>query len=142
MKNKCCNTQTHTHMHILNDCCLKLVSIFFFFFGVQNLTVQCYFWFQNFEDFVKGHFCSRASDILVACKAYMEGAQVGCLVKGGVQDVDEGDRSCSQQFKDSLSGYMNMLVKEFAKVGAKDIDKLLPPATTPVAIKPSGVSIA
>ena len=54
----------------------------------------------------------------------------------------EGDRSCSQRFKDSLSGYMNMLVKEFAKVGAKDIDKLLPPATTPVAIKPSGVSIA
>ncbi|XP_006594771.1 uncharacterized protein [Glycine max] len=97
---------------------------------------------KNFEDLVKGHFCNRASDILVACKAYMEGAQVGCLVKGGVQDVDEGDRSCSQQFKDSLSGYMNMLVKEFAKVGAKDIDKLLPPATTPVAIKPSGVSIA
>ncbi|KAG5141255.1 hypothetical protein JHK84_035023 [Glycine max] len=96
----------------------------------------------NFEDFVKGHFCSRASDILVACKAYMEGAQVGCLVKGGVQDVDEGDRSCSQRFKDSLSGYMNMLVKEFAKVGAKDIEKLLPPATTPVVNKPSGLSIA
>ncbi|KAG4968982.1 hypothetical protein AAZX31_12G212300 [Glycine max] len=97
---------------------------------------------KNFEDFVKGHFCSRASDILVACKAYMEGAQVGCLVKGGVQDVDEGDRSCSQRFKDSLSGYMNMLVKEFAKVGAKDIEKLLPPATTPVVNKPSGLSIA
>lgn len=108
----------------------------------SKLTFQFYFWFQNFEDLVKGHFCNRASDILVACKAYMEGAQVGCLVKGGVQDVDEGDRSCSQRFKDSLSGYMNMLVKEFAKVGAKDIDKLLPPATTPVAIKPSGVSIA
>ncbi|TKY49103.1 ubiquitin-conjugating enzyme E2 26 [Spatholobus suberectus] len=59
---------------------------------------------KNFEDFVVGHFCSRASDILVACKAYMEGAQVGCLVKGGVQDVDEGDRSCSKRFQESLSG--------------------------------------
>ncbi|XP_027928694.1 probable ubiquitin-conjugating enzyme E2 25 [Vigna unguiculata] len=97
---------------------------------------------KNFEDFVKGHFCSRASDILVACKAYMEGAQVGCLVKGGVQDVDEGDRSCSQNFKQSLAGYMNMLVKEFAQTGAKDIEKFLtlpppPPPTVPVK-KPSG----
>ncbi|KAK7401827.1 hypothetical protein VNO78_13623 [Psophocarpus tetragonolobus] len=98
---------------------------------------------KNFEDFVKGHFCSQASDILVACKAYMEGAQVGCLVKGGVQDVDEGDRSCSQQFKESLSGYMNMLVKEFAQVGAKDIEKFLPQPATPLVNKqPSGVSIA
>ncbi|XP_027340547.1 probable ubiquitin-conjugating enzyme E2 25 isoform X2 [Abrus precatorius] len=85
---------------------------------------------KNFEDFVMGHFCSRADDILVACKAYMEGAQVGCLVKGGVQDVDEGDRSCSKRFKESLSGYMNMIVREFAKTGAKDIDKFLPPETT------------
>ncbi|ESW21458.1 hypothetical protein PHAVU_005G072300 [Phaseolus vulgaris] len=95
---------------------------------------------KNFEDFVKGHFCSRASDILVACKAYMEGAQVGCLAKGGVQDVDEGDRSCSQEFKLSLAGYMNHLVKEFAQTGAKDIEKFLPPAATTVAVnKPSGV---
>lgn len=106
------------------------------------LNVIYYIWFQNFEDFVKGHFCSRASDILVACKAYMEGAQVGCLVKGGVQDVDEGDRSCSQNFKQSLAGYMNMLVKEFAQTGAKDIEKFLtlpppPPPTVPVK-KPSG----
>ncbi|CAJ1957185.1 unnamed protein product [Sphenostylis stenocarpa] len=96
---------------------------------------------KNFEDFVKGHFCSRAGDILVACKAYMEGAQVGCLAKGGVQDVDEGDRSCSQRFKDSLSGYINMLVREFAQTGAKDIEKFLPPpvATTVALDKPSGV---
>ncbi|XP_052726634.1 probable ubiquitin-conjugating enzyme E2 26 isoform X1 [Vigna angularis] len=95
---------------------------------------------KNFEDFVKGHFCSRASDILVACKAYMEGAQVGCLAKGGVQDVDEGDRSCSQKFKHSLAGYMNMLVREFAQTGAKDIEKFLPPPPPTVAVnKPSGV---
>ncbi|BBH01791.1 ubiquitin-conjugating enzyme 25, partial [Prunus dulcis] len=83
---------------------------------------------KNFEDFVLGHFYSRARDILVACKAYMDGAQVGCLVKGGVQDVDEGDKSCSQKFKDSLAGYVPMLVTEFTRIGAKDCENFLPPA--------------
>ncbi|RDY08616.1 putative ubiquitin-conjugating enzyme E2 38, partial [Mucuna pruriens] len=84
---------------------------------------------KNFEDFVVGHFCSRAHDILVACKAYMDGAQVGCLVKGGVQDVDQGDKSCSKQFKESLPEYVDMLVREFTQIGAKDCDKVLPPST-------------
>ncbi|PRQ31288.1 putative aminoacyltransferase, E1 ubiquitin-activating enzyme [Rosa chinensis] len=78
---------------------------------------------KHFEDFVVGHFRDRAHDILVACKAYMDGAQVGCLVKGGVQDVDEGDKSCSQRFKDSLAGHMPMLVKEFTHIGVKDCEK-------------------
>ncbi|KAE9620769.1 hypothetical protein Lal_00019579 [Lupinus albus] len=85
---------------------------------------------KNFEEFVVGHFCSRAHDILIACKAYMDGTQVGCLVKGGVQDVDQGDRSCSKQFKNSLAGYVNMLVKEFTRTGAKDCDKFLSNLTT------------
>ncbi|XP_004295140.1 PREDICTED: uncharacterized protein LOC101302537 [Fragaria vesca subsp. vesca] len=83
---------------------------------------------KHFEDFVVGHFRNRAHDILVACKAYMDGAQVGCLVKGGVQDVDEGDKSCSQRFKDSLAGHMPMLVKEFMQIGVKDCEKYLSPA--------------
>ncbi|XVF70217.1 hypothetical protein PTKIN_Ptkin11bG0142600 [Pterospermum kingtungense] len=80
---------------------------------------------KHFEDFVVGHFYRRAHDILVACKEYMDGAQVGCLVKGGVQDVDEGDKSCSQKFKDSVAGCVNMLVKEFAALGVKDCEKFL-----------------
>lgn len=74
-----------------------------------------------------GHFFNHAHDILVACKAYMDGAQVGCLVKGGVQDVDEGDKSCSRQFQDSLAGYMNTLVKEFSQIGVEDCQKFLSP---------------
>lgn len=78
-----------------------------------------------------GHFYSRAHDILVACKAYMEGAQVGCLVKGGVQDVDEGDKSCSNKFKSGLVGYVNPLVKEFERIGVKGCEKFISlPATT------------
>ena len=59
----------------------------------------------------------------------MDGAQVGCLVKGGVQDVDQGDRSCSSQFKNSLAAYVDMLVREFTRVGAKDCEKFLSPST-------------
>ncbi|XP_071715780.1 uncharacterized protein [Rutidosis leptorrhynchoides] len=54
---------------------------------------------KNFEELVVRHFRNRVGDILMACKAYMEGAQVGCLVRGGVQDVDEGDNKCSANFK-------------------------------------------
>ncbi|XP_061368339.1 probable ubiquitin-conjugating enzyme E2 25 [Gastrolobium bilobum] len=84
---------------------------------------------KNFEDFVVGHFCSRAHDILVACKSYMDGAQVGCLVKGGVQDVDQGDKSCSKHFKNSLGAYVGMLVREFTQIGAKNCEKFLSPST-------------
>jgi len=65
----------------------------------------------------------------VACKAYMDGAQVGCLVKGGVQDVDQGDKSCSKEFKHSLPAYVDMLVKEFTQVGARDCEKFLSSST-------------
>ncbi|KAK3005687.1 hypothetical protein RJ639_017613 [Escallonia herrerae] len=81
---------------------------------------------KHFEDLVAGHFCTHAHDILVACKAYMDGAQVGCLVRGGVQDVDEGDKSCSQMFKGNLVGHVKMLVDAFTKVGAKDFKNFLP----------------
>ncbi|CDP05916.1 unnamed protein product [Coffea canephora] len=80
---------------------------------------------KYFEDLIAGHFYKHARDILVACKAYMDGAQVGCLVKGGVQDVDEGDKSCSQHFKNSLAGYIKTLVDAFAEIGVKDCDEFL-----------------
>lgn len=65
---------------------------------------------------------------MVACKAYMNGAQVGSLVKGGVQDVDEGDKSCSKYFKDSLVGVLQMLVTDFIQIGVEDCEKFLPSA--------------
>ncbi|KAM7252157.1 hypothetical protein ACFE04_024040 [Oxalis oulophora] len=81
----------------------------------------------HFEDLVVGHFYGRAHDILVACKAYMEGAQVGCLVKGGVQDLESGDKSCSNNFKISLKGPVNLLVEAFSKIGVKDCRKIITP---------------
>jgi ubiquitin-conjugating enzyme E2 O len=83
--------------------------------------------FQNFEDLVVGHFYSRAHDILASCKAYREGVQVGCLAKGGVQDVDEGEGKCSDKFKAGLVGHVNNLVKEFKRVGVKVCEKFTSP---------------
>ncbi|KAH6786469.1 Ubiquitin-conjugating enzyme family protein [Perilla frutescens var. hirtella] len=80
---------------------------------------------KHFEAYVAGHFCKRAREILVSCKAYLDGAQVGCLVKGGVQDVDEGDKSCSKDFRNSLAGYITTLINAFSQIGAKDCQEFL-----------------
>ncbi|CAI0546313.1 unnamed protein product [Linum tenue] len=64
---------------------------------------------KHFKDFVKDHFHSRAKDIMVTCKAYMSGAQFGCLVKGGIQDLNRGAKSCSPNFTGSLPAHMDML---------------------------------
>ncbi|GLU23369.1 hypothetical protein SLE2022_393850 [Rubroshorea leprosula] len=81
---------------------------------------------KHFEDFVAGHFYIRANDIIVACKAYLDGAQVGCsLVRGGIQDGDEGNNICSKDFKDSVARCVNLLVKEFTILGVKDMEKFL-----------------
>ena len=106
-----------------------LLYTFSLFFTSQQLNIESsnHVLFQHFEDLVMGHFLGRGHDILVACKAYMDGAQVGCLVKGGVQDVDEGDKSCSKHFKDSLVNFMNTLVDVFSRIGVEDCEKFRPP---------------
>ncbi|WJX73324.1 ubiquitin-conjugating enzyme [Trifolium repens] len=98
---------------------------------------------KNFEDLVVGHFYSRAHDILASCKAYMEGVQVGCLVKGGVQDVDDVGGKSSDKFKTDLFGYVKLLVQEFEKLGVKDCQKFMsltppkPTAPKPTSLKPT-----
>lgn len=74
-----------------------------------------------------GHFCKHAHDILAACKAYINGAQVGSLVKGGVQDVDRSNKSCSKNFQENVAVLVNMLVQAFSQVGVKDCEKFLVP---------------
>ncbi|MCE2055554.1 ubiquitin-conjugating enzyme [Datura stramonium] len=80
---------------------------------------------KHFEDFVLGYFFQSAQDILVACKAYTDGAQVGSLVRGGVQDVDEGDKGCSPTFKTSLAGFIKTVIDTFKEIGVLDCDKFL-----------------
>ncbi|XP_039687106.1 putative ubiquitin-conjugating enzyme E2 38 [Medicago truncatula] len=78
---------------------------------------------KNFEDLVVGHFYSRAHDILGSCKAYTEGVQVGCFVKGGVENVNKGKRNCSSKFKTDLVEYVKILVTESERIGVKDCEK-------------------
>lgn len=81
---------------------------------------------KHFEEFAAAHFrkCGRA--ILVACEAYLQGAQVGCLASGGVQDVDEGESSCTEKFRSSLKVLFKDLVTEFIAKGV-DCKEFLKP---------------
>lgn len=108
----------------------KVRSIYFVYsFFSTRLNILCWIFgliLQNFEALVIGHFCKHARDILLACKAYLDGAQVGSLVNGVVQNGDNGDKSCSKNFKARLSGFMTTLVNTFIQIGAKDCEEFLP----------------
>lgn len=67
-----------------------------------------------------GHFRNHVRDILMACKAYTEGLQVGRFIKGSVQDIDEGKNSCSITFKNNVATYIKTLIDAFCKIGAKE----------------------
>lgn len=75
---------------------------------------------KYFEDLVAGHFRTRARVILSACRAYMEGVQVGCIVNGsGQDDVKNGSR----EFKAAVGRMMNGLVSNFSRYGAVDCEE-------------------
>ncbi|KAE9457644.1 hypothetical protein C3L33_10443, partial [Rhododendron williamsianum] len=76
---------------------------------------------QYFEDFVAGHFRVRAHDILSACKAYMEGAEVGSFDKG----VPHSNTAVTNRpdFKAAVARMMNGLVNNFMKNGSEDCEQ-------------------
>ncbi|XP_049353093.1 putative ubiquitin-conjugating enzyme E2 38 isoform X1 [Solanum verrucosum] len=78
---------------------------------------------KHFEDFVIGHFRCHAVDILSACKAYIEGAPVGSVVKGIVQDLSATAEKSSSTFRESVSRMKNGLISLFTKNGANDCDR-------------------
>lgn len=78
---------------------------------------------QHFEDLVKGHFRCHAVDILSACKAYIEGAPVGSVVNGIVQDLSATAEKSSVTFRESVSRMKNGLISLFTKNGANDCDR-------------------
>ncbi|XP_059660935.1 putative ubiquitin-conjugating enzyme E2 38 [Cornus florida] len=83
---------------------------------------------KHFEDLVAGHFLLHAHDILSACKAYMEGAQVGSVAKGSVQNASEVGKSCSMDFKQAVAKMINGLVANFCKNGSKDCEQFRLPS--------------
>ncbi|KAK9077167.1 hypothetical protein SSX86_005503 [Deinandra increscens subsp. villosa] len=57
----------------------------------------------NFEAFVVGHFRNRALDILKACKAYMEGLQVGSVVDSVYNETEKVDVARAPIFEEKCS---------------------------------------
>nr|GEX34439.1 zinc finger, CCHC-type [Tanacetum cinerariifolium] len=55
---------------------------------------------------VVGHFHYHVHDILMTCKAYTKAVQVGRLMRGCIQNVDEGHESCSYKFKTDVVSYI------------------------------------
>ena len=78
---------------------------------------------QHFEDLVSGHFRIYAHDVLTACKAYADGAAVGCNVKSWLQQGDNAPKPGSVRFKSEISKIMTPLVKCFVDHGSKDCDE-------------------
>lgn len=71
---------------------------------------------KHFEDFVAGYFRTNARRILLACKAYMEGAAVGSF-------ANNDQAESSQEFKDAVARMMNGLVLIFLRNGSKDCEE-------------------
>nr|AGO67241.1 ubiquitin-conjugating enzyme [Silene vulgaris] len=77
---------------------------------------------KKFEDLVYGHFYKRAHDILAACRAYLDGVQVGSFEKGKTPTKRS---TCSATLRSSLPDYIKNLVQAFTKIGVKDCEKYL-----------------
>ncbi|KAG6387323.1 hypothetical protein SASPL_152510 [Salvia splendens] len=80
---------------------------------------------KHFEDSVVGYFRKHARFILVSCVAYLNGAEVGCLVRGGVHDADKDNKRCSDQFKETLGQCITHLVKTFMDIEADGCQEFL-----------------
>lgn len=70
---------------------------------------------QHFEALVQEHFGKRWKHILLACKAYMDGAPVGSAFQPKSQD--------QEPIKGSSTGFKIMLGKLFPKLVAAFTDK-------------------
>ncbi|CAN8321629.1 unnamed protein product [Cochlearia groenlandica] len=77
---------------------------------------------KHYEEFVRSHYFVRAQDIVKACKAYKDGAPVGSMVKGGVQDLEESSETGSKKFRTDVTSFMKTLVDEFVKLGFKMLE--------------------
>lgn len=71
---------------------------------------------KNFEALIEEHFSHCSCSILLACKAYMNGAQVGCAFEYG-DFVGESHKSCSMGFKIMLSKLFPKLISAFTEKG-------------------------
>ncbi|KAJ0250442.1 hypothetical protein HA466_0137750 [Hirschfeldia incana] len=83
---------------------------------------------KHFEEFVRSHYFERAHDIVKSANAYIDGAPVGSIVKGGVHVINETRETGSMKFRTDVASFMRTVVEEFVKLGVKELEnKLKPP---------------
>ncbi|GFS41136.1 ubiquitin-conjugating enzyme 25 [Actinidia rufa] len=75
---------------------------------------------KHFEDFVAGHFRLRGHSILSACRAYMEGAEVGSANRERAPDASGNN---PMEFKAAVGRMMRSLVTNFIKNGSEDCEQ-------------------
>ncbi|MED6137007.1 hypothetical protein PIB30_061010 [Stylosanthes scabra] len=71
---------------------------------------------KHFEALLEEHFRKRSKHILLACKAYIEGAPIGCAFECGKAEV-ENQKGTSTGFKVMLSKILPKLVEAFSDIG-------------------------
>lgn len=71
---------------------------------------------KHFEALVEEHFRQRSKHILMACKAYLEGAPIGCAFGGGKTE-HENQKGTSAGFKIMLAKLFPKLVEAFSDKG-------------------------
>lgn len=78
---------------------------------------------KHFEPLVAGHFRTYAHEILSSCKEYMDGAEVGSLVKGKIPEGASEEKNVSREFKEAVAKMVNGLVANFTRNGATDCEQ-------------------
>lgn len=87
---------------------------------------------QHFEGFVAQHFRNHALDILITCKAYLEGAVIGSVVvKDGKAEVGQMDKRSIGVFKSKVDQWMNILITNFVRNGSPDCEQFRTVAANP-----------
>ncbi|CAM8992208.1 unnamed protein product [Rhodiola kirilowii] len=100
---------------------------------------------KHFEGFVSDHFITRSHDILLACKAYMDGSQVGSVSVMEGKAVRGNEKSCSSMLRGNVGMILNSLVDEFSKLGVKNCDGYRIPESKNMEPPPpvsSGISLS
>ena len=75
---------------------------------------------QHFEDLVVGHFRARELDIVMACLAYSEGAEVGCNVKEWFEKGENAPKPGMEIFKKAMQYIMKSIIQCLANNGSSD----------------------
>ncbi|CAM6099354.1 unnamed protein product [Calypogeia fissa] len=85
---------------------------------------------MHFEDLIRDHFRKRGYHVLLACKAYLAGAEVGSLTESDLSSIEDRkfDDHSSAGFKLMMNKLVPKLAAAFEEVGANMLEPLNEPS--------------